>query len=167
MNVVEKQNLVNSVTEDIIEVLTEKECFDGNRQTVSTWVNRHLNELDLVEGDPVDWAETFRSSYLESRKVGSQKPASYLDKLEGLSRPSTEKRDVERSIKESDLHSVASTVLDIPIWNLKRPIKENQDTGVFYECAVNQGGSYKGFENVSEAAKWIKHNYLSLITEIG
>lgn len=168
MDITEKQNLVNSVADDIVEVLTEKDYFDSDTSAVKNWVDKHLFELDLEEGDPLEWAEAFRTSRSSNQREKIQKPVSYLDKLEGLLGPvnKEEQERPERKIQESNLHSVASTVLGVPIWNLKRPVRENLEEGTFYECAIKQGKGYKGFENIPEAEKWLKRNYLSLITEI-
>ena len=171
MNVTEKRNLVTSVVDDIIEAASEKDYCDSegqgenfNRHNIEDWVWSHLEDLDLEETNPEDWAETFITSYHNTLVESVQKPVSDLDKLEGI--PffrKEEKSSRQENVLANYILNEATECMGVPILNLKRPVKATPDAEILYEYAVRCGSSYKGFESVADAEKFIKRNYLLLM----
>lgn len=164
----ERENLVWSVVEDIVEAAAERDYCDRegtgdnfDKWNIYTWVEEHLEDLDLDEGTPIDWAEVFMNSYNHMLKESRQVPVSDLDKIKEMPRRK-EVKD-KQSISEENILNEASEYMGIPILNLKKPVKAAPEAETLYECAVKCGSSYQGFESVVDAEKFIKRNYLLLM----
>ena len=175
MDYTEKRNLVRSVTDDIIEAACEMDYCDSegqgdnfDRWNIQDWVDEHLDDLDLEEGTPEEWAETFMMSYNTVKEENSQQPPSYWDKIKGM--PKSERLKARKEVFGTTEKITSDLIageeekyLNIPILNLKRPVKIAPDVEAYYEYAVKHGPVYMGFENVREAEKWISKNLLSLV----
>lgn len=174
MDNIERDNLVRSLTEDIIEAACEKDYCNRegqgenfNRWNIQEWVNSHLEELDLEEGNPDEWAESFMESYHNIKEEESIQPSSYWDKIKDM--PKSERLKARKAfgntekITGENIAGEEGRYLNIPIWNLKKPVKIAPDVEAYYEYAVKYGTVYMGFENVAEAEKWISRNLLSLV----
>lgn len=175
MDTREKYNLAVSVAEEIIEVACEKGLCDKegkgedfDRKAIESWVSSHLDVLDLDSDYPENWLEMFLSDYKTISEENKVQVPSYWDKIKDMpksERLKARQKEVDRieRITGENIAGTATTYLDIPILNLKKPVKVAPDVEAYYEVAVKYGNSYIGFENEFEAANWIKRNYLSLI----